>query len=122
MTLDLQTTIEKAWEDRTNLSPADASAEVREAVEHTIDGLTCRLRVAEKINDDWVVHQWIKKAVLLSFRLSENAIMGQAPLQFYDKVPPRSPSTATTPSSKAATAWCHRPWPAVAPTSPATWC
>ena len=39
MTLDLQTTIEKAWEDRTNLSPADASAEVREAVEHTIDGL-----------------------------------------------------------------------------------
>ena len=88
MTLDLQTTIEKAWEDRTNLSPADASAEVREAVEHTIDGLDLgRLRVAEKINDDWVVHQWIKKAVLLSFRLSENAIMGQAPLQFYDKVP-----------------------------------
>ena len=43
--------------------------------------------MAEKINDDWVVHQWIKKAVLLSFRLSENAIMGQAPLQFYDKVP-----------------------------------
>ena len=123
MTLDLQTTIEKAWEDRTNLSPADASAEVREAVEHTIDGLDLgRLRVAEKINDDWVVHQWIKKAVLLSFRLSENAIMGQAPLQFYDKVPLSSPSTATTPSSKAATAWCRRPWPAVAPTSPATWC
>ncbi len=88
MTLDLQTTIEKAWDDRTNLTPSDASAEVREAVEHTIDGLDLgRLRVAEKINDDWVVHQWIKKAVLLSFRLNENAIMGQAPLQFYDKVP-----------------------------------
>jgi 2,3,4,5-tetrahydropyridine-2-carboxylate N-succinyltransferase len=88
MTLDLQTTIEKAWDDRANLTPADASAEVREAVEHTIDGLDLgRLRVAEKINDDWVVHQWIKKAVLLSFRLSENAIMGEAPLQFYDKVP-----------------------------------
>ena len=88
MTLDLQTTIEKAWDDRANLSPSDASAEVREAVEHTIDGLDLgRLRVAEKINDDWVVHQWIKKAVLLSFRLYDNAIMGQAPLQFYDKVP-----------------------------------
>jgi len=88
MTLDLQTTIEKAWDDRANLSPVDASAEVREAVEHTIDGLDLgRLRVAEKINDDWVVHQWIKKAVLLSFRLYDNAIMGQAPLQFYDKVP-----------------------------------
>ena len=88
MTLDLQTTIEKAWDDRANLSSGDASAEVREAVEHTIDGLDLgRLRVAEKINDDWVVHQWIKKAVLLSFRLYDNAIMGQAPLQFYDKVP-----------------------------------
>jgi len=54
MTLDLQTTIEQAWENRTNLSPTDASAEVREAVEHTIDGLDLgRLRVAEKINDDW---------------------------------------------------------------------
>ncbi len=88
MTLDLQTTIDKAWEDRANLSPSDASAEVREAVERTIDALDLgRLRVAEKINDDWVVHQWIKKAVLLSFRLNENGIMGQAPLQFYDKVP-----------------------------------
>ncbi|WP_263910910.1 2,3,4,5-tetrahydropyridine-2,6-dicarboxylate N-succinyltransferase [Achromobacter sp. 79A6] len=88
MTLDLQTTIEKAWDDRANLSFGDACAEVREAVEHTIDGLDLgRLRVAEKINDDWVVHQWIKKAVLLSFRLYDNAIMGQAPLQFYDKVP-----------------------------------
>ncbi|ALM82202.1 2,3,4,5-tetrahydropyridine-2,6-dicarboxylate N-succinyltransferase [Bordetella sp. N] len=88
MTLDLQTTIEAAWEARASLSPSDASAEIREAVEHTIDGLdTGRLRVADKSTGDWVVHQWIKKAVLLSFRLQENAIMGQAPMQFYDKVP-----------------------------------
>jgi 2,3,4,5-tetrahydropyridine-2-carboxylate N-succinyltransferase len=88
MTLDLQTTIEQAWEARASLTPTDASAEVREAVEHTIDALDAgRLRVADKATGDWVVHQWIKKAVLLSFRLQENAVMGEAPLQFYDKVP-----------------------------------
>ncbi len=88
MTLDLQTTIEKAWDDRTNLSPSSCDAAVKEAVEHTIDGLDHgRIRVAEKTGGDWVVHQWVKKAVLLSFRLSDNEVMGQDPLQFYDKVP-----------------------------------
>lgn len=88
MTLDLQTTIENAWENRASLTPTDASAEIREAVEHTLDALDMgRLRVAEKSGADWIVHQWIKKAVLLSFRLQDNAIMGQAPMQFYDKVP-----------------------------------
>jgi len=88
MTLDLQTTIENAWENRANLSPVDATAEVREAVEQTIAALDLgRLRVAEKTEAGWIVHQWIKKAVLLSFRLQDNAIMGQAPMQFYDKVP-----------------------------------
>jgi len=88
MTLDLQTTIETAWEARTSLTPTDVTAEVREAVEHTLDGLdTGRLRVADKSSGEWIVHQWIKKAVLLSFRLQENTIMGQAPMQFYDKVP-----------------------------------
>ncbi|ARP82390.1 2,3,4,5-tetrahydropyridine-2,6-dicarboxylate N-succinyltransferase [Bordetella genomosp. 8] len=88
MTLDLQTTIEQAWEARASLTATDASAEVREAVEHTIDALdTGRLRVADKATGEWIVHQWIKKAVLLSFRLQDNAVMGQSPLQFYDKVP-----------------------------------
>jgi 2,3,4,5-tetrahydropyridine-2-carboxylate N-succinyltransferase len=88
MTLDLQSTIENAWEARASLTPTDASAEVREAVEHTIDALdTGRLRVADKSTGEWIVHQWIKKAVLLSFRLQENAVMGETPLQFYDKVP-----------------------------------
>ena len=88
MTLDLQTTLEKAWDERANLSPASASAEIREAVEHALDGLDSgRLRVAERVGDDWVVHQWLKKAVLLSFRLQENAVMGQPPVQYYDKVP-----------------------------------
>ena len=88
MTLDLQTTIEKAWDDRANLSPTDADASIKDAVEHTIDALDHgRLRVAEKKDGDWIVHQWIKKAVLLSFRLQDNAIMGQAPAQYFDKVP-----------------------------------
>ena len=88
MTLDLQSTIDHAWEHRAEVAPGAESAAVREAVQHTIHALdTGHLRVAEKINFEWVVHQWIKKAVLLSFRLENNEIMGQAPMQFYDKVP-----------------------------------
>jgi len=88
MTLDLQTTIDRAWEDRASLSPQTAVAAVREAVEHAIDALDQgTMRVAEKQGDDWVVNQWLKKAVLLSFRLSDNAVMGDGSMQFFDKVP-----------------------------------
>jgi 2,3,4,5-tetrahydropyridine-2-carboxylate N-succinyltransferase len=88
MTTDLQTTIEQAWENRGELSPDSGHAGVQDAVQTTLAGLDAgTLRVAEKTDGDWVVHQWVKKAVLLSFRLENNAVMGQAPLQFYDKVP-----------------------------------
>lgn len=88
MTLDMKTTIEQAWEERASLSPQTVDATVREAIEHAIDSLDQgTLRVAEKIGADWVVHQWLKKAVLLSFRINDNEVMGQAPLQFFDKVP-----------------------------------
>ncbi len=88
MTLDLQKTIERAWEDRAHLSPQTVEVEVREAIAHTLDALDHgTLRVAEKVDEQWVVHQWIKKAVLLSFRVSENDVMGQVPMQFFDKVP-----------------------------------
>lgn len=88
MTQDLQNVINQAWDDRASLSPASAPAEVRDAVEHVISALDAgSLRVAEKTGSDWTVHQWVKKAVLLSFRLHDNAVMGQAPLQFFDKVP-----------------------------------
>jgi len=88
MTLALQTTLEAAWEDRANLSPTSANAAVRDAVEHALAELDAgRLRVAEKVGGDWVVHQWLKKAVLLSFRLQENTVSGAAPTQYYDKVP-----------------------------------
>jgi 2,3,4,5-tetrahydropyridine-2-carboxylate N-succinyltransferase len=87
MTADLQNIIEQAWENRADLSPASGHNQVYEAVQTTLAGLDSgELRVAEKINGDWVVHQWVKKAVLLSFRLENNRVMGTAPLQFYDKV------------------------------------
>jgi len=89
MTLNhLQATIEQAWENRANLAPGNADAAVREAVQETLAALDAgTLRVAQKTDGNWVVHQWVKKAVLLSFRLENNQVMGQAPMQFYDKVP-----------------------------------
>ena len=88
----LQQTIDAAWEARTDLSPSRAAADIRDAVRHVIDELGAgRLRVAEKLDGVWVTHQWIKKAVLLSFRLADNAPIGlagpHAPFRFYDKLP-----------------------------------
>ena len=84
----LQNTIDLAWENRASLSPASAPADVREAVSHVIAELdTGRVRVAEKLDGNWTVHQWVKKAVLLSFRLEDNAPVSGGGLQFYDKVP-----------------------------------
>ncbi|MER1968621.1 2,3,4,5-tetrahydropyridine-2,6-dicarboxylate N-succinyltransferase [Castellaniella sp. GW247-6E4] len=80
--------IEAAWEGRASLHSGQAPADVREAVAATLadlDGGT--LRVADKVDGGWRVHQWIKKAVLLSFRLEDNRVMGQAPQLYYDKVP-----------------------------------
>ena len=83
----LQTTIDAAWERRTEISPASAPAGVKEAVEHVIGELDCgRLRVAEKRGSEWVTHQWLKKAVLLSFRLRDNEIMQGGFTHFFDKV------------------------------------
>ena len=89
---DLQHTIDAAWETRASLSPASAPPAVREAVAQIIGDLDAgRLRVAEKKDGGWTTHQWIKKAVLLSFRLADNAPIGlagpQVPFRFYDKVP-----------------------------------
>ena len=84
---DLQTTIDAAWEDRASINPASATAALRDAVEQVISQLDKgTLRVAEKCDGDWVVHQWVKKAVLLSFRLQDNAVMPGGSTQYYDKV------------------------------------
>ena len=83
----LQSTIEQAWEDRARLSPGSAPAKIGEAVERVIEALDQgRLRVAEKLDGSWHTHQWIKKAVLLSFRLEDNQPVHAGSLQFYDKV------------------------------------
>src|SRR5690242_9411771 len=84
----LQTTIETAWEQRASVSPVGADARLREAVNETIGLLDQgRLRVAEKSGGKWITHQWIKKAVLLSFRLQDNVVIGKGDTQYYDKVP-----------------------------------
>lgn len=89
MTQDnLQSTINAAWENRADLSPTSAPKEVLDAVEHTIDQLnTGKLRVATRESvGQWTTHQWLKKAVLLSFRLKDNEFMRAGDLGFFDKV------------------------------------
>ncbi|MGB5081631.1 MAG: 2,3,4,5-tetrahydropyridine-2,6-dicarboxylate N-succinyltransferase [Burkholderiales bacterium] len=84
----LRGTIEQAWEDRAKLAPGTAPAKVGEAVTQVLDDLDHgRLRVAEKVDGAWLTHQWIKKAVLLSFRIDDNQPVRAGALQFYDKVP-----------------------------------
>ncbi len=80
--------IEQAFEDRANLSPASAPDAIRRAVNDTLDLLDSgELRVAEKRDGQWVVNEWAKKAVLLSFRLNDNVVMDGGHTQYFDKVP-----------------------------------
>jgi 2,3,4,5-tetrahydropyridine-2-carboxylate N-succinyltransferase len=80
--------IDHAWENRASLTPSSAPREVRQAVEDALAGLDAgRLRVAEKVKGEWITHQWLKKAVLLSFRLEDNRVMEGGATRYYDKVP-----------------------------------
>ena len=73
---ELKAIIEDAFENRDSISPSSAPDEVRDAVAQAIDLLnTGKARVAEKIAGEWVVHQWLKKAVLLFFRLHNNDVI-----------------------------------------------
>ena len=82
-----QQVIDAAWDGRASLNPSSAPETLREAVEHVIAGLDAgKLRVAEKRGGEWVTHQWIKKAVLLSFRLEDNRVMEGGATRYYDKV------------------------------------
>jgi len=84
---ELQTVIEQAWDKRSELSPGSAPARIGAAVNEVLAGLDAgKLRVAEKVGGSWTVHQWIKKAVLLSFRLEDNAPLAGGATQYYDKV------------------------------------
>jgi 2,3,4,5-tetrahydropyridine-2-carboxylate N-succinyltransferase len=83
--MSAQKTIEEAWEGRAALTPTKAPRKLRDAVEEVIAGLDAgKLRVAEKSGGQWITHQWIKKAVLLSFRLADNRVIER---RYYDKVP-----------------------------------
>ena len=88
MSSSIEQTINQAWDNRAQLSPGSASAEITQAVEHVISELNGgRLRVATRIGvGQWETHQWIKKAVLLSFRLKDNEVIKAGDLGFYDKV------------------------------------
>jgi 2,3,4,5-tetrahydropyridine-2-carboxylate N-succinyltransferase len=103
MTQQLQQIIDTAWENRAQISAASAPKEISEAVEHVIAELNKgKLRVATREGvGKWTVHQWIKKAVLLSFRLRDNEIVRAGDLGFYDKVPTKF--AHLTPEEMAAT-------------------
>ncbi len=83
----LKETIESAFDNRNNITPATVDADVKQAIEQSLALLDSgEARVAEKIAGEWVVHQWLKKAVLLSFRISDNKIMQGGDTQYWDKV------------------------------------
>ena len=88
MSQQLQSIIDNAWENRTQYSPASAPKELSDAVEHVIAELNAgRMRVATREGvGQWTTHQWLKKAVLLSFRLKDNHPVKAGDLGFYDKV------------------------------------
>ncbi|MGL9760246.1 MAG: 2,3,4,5-tetrahydropyridine-2,6-dicarboxylate N-succinyltransferase [Symbiopectobacterium sp.] len=84
----LQNIIETAFECHADITSTSVDSVIREAVNQVIGLLdNGALRVAEKINDEWVTHQWLKKAVLLSFRINENQLMEGTETRYYDKIP-----------------------------------
>jgi len=85
---NLEQIINSAFEDRANITPDSGDQAVRDAVNECLRRLdTGELRVAEKQDGDWVVNEWAKKAVLLSFRLNDNEVMEGGYTNYYDKVP-----------------------------------
>lgn len=85
---DLQQIIEDAFANITNISASNADSKLINAVNEVINNLDSgKMRVAEKVNGDWVVNQWLKKAVLLSFRLNDNKLIAGGETNYFDKVP-----------------------------------
>ena len=83
---DLESIINSAFDDRENIN-VNTSGEIRNAVDNTLNQLDSgTIRVCEKINDEWIVNQWIKKAILLSFRLNDNDIVKASHATWFDKV------------------------------------
>ena len=85
---DVQQLIEAAFERRAEITPRNADSQLRETVDHVLADIDCgKLRVAEKIDGQWTTHQWVKKAVLLSFRLEDNQFTRGGYTNYFDKVP-----------------------------------
>ena len=83
---DIESIINSAFDDRENIN-VNTSGEIRDAVDNTLNQLDSgTIRVCEKINDEWIVNQWIKKAILLSFRLNDNDIVKASHATWFDKV------------------------------------
>lgn len=88
--VEVQRIIEQAFDNRASLSPSSADPKIRSAVQQVLGQLESgTLRVAEKKSGAWTVNEWVKKAVLLSFRLEDNRVMDSCYTKFYDKVPTR---------------------------------
>lgn len=86
--LNLSHLIDIAFENRFNITPESVPEDVKQAVNQVIEGLDeGKLRVAEKINGNWQTHQWLKKAVLLYFKINENKIINGGFAYFFDKIP-----------------------------------
>jgi 2,3,4,5-tetrahydropyridine-2-carboxylate N-succinyltransferase len=86
--VQLAAVIDAAFEKRAQFSPTDTPEDVRAAVAAALDLLDSgQARVAEPAADGWVVHEWLKKAVLLSFRINDNRVLDAGYTRFYDKVP-----------------------------------
>ena len=118
--MSAQKTIEEAWEGRASINPANAPRALRDAVEEVIAGLDAgTLRCAEKSGGKWVTNQWIKKAVLLSFRLEDNRPMGGGATRYYDKVPSKFEYVRLLAGRLPRRAAARSP--AAAPTSRRTW-
>jgi 2,3,4,5-tetrahydropyridine-2,6-dicarboxylate N-succinyltransferase len=89
-TRNLTAVIDAAFERRTDLSPGHVDPDIAAALDHVIQELNSgRIRVAEKIDGAWTVHQWVKKAVLLYFRIHDNVVIPGPRTAWFDKVPMR---------------------------------
>src|SRR3989344_1391106 len=85
---DIQSTISEAFERRGTITPRNVDTHVKDAVHEAINLLdTGKARVAEKKNGKWVVNEWLKKAVLLYFRIEDNSFIKGGYTNYYDKVP-----------------------------------
>ena len=108
---ELQSIIEAAFENRADITPTNVEPGVKNAVLEAIELLDSgQARVAEPGADGWQVNEWLKKAVLLSFRIRDNQRMQGGFTHYYDKVDSKFRETGASNSMPMAYVWFHRQW------------